>query len=362
MGLPLKQCILRKDKSRSMDPVVLTEAEREELRTRILGSVRSLNTRRRRARYALGMAMAASLAIIAGLVFLRESPTATISDFARTTATVDGKGTDKVVLVLDGGENVAMDEETARLNYSATGEHVDIGNSRAIDQEASKEKEFVYNTLIVPYGKRSEVRLSDGTKVWLNSGSRLVYPVVFPHHKREVYLEGEAIFEVSHNRERPFMVLSEGQEIEVLGTVFNVSNYLDEGSINTVLKSGSVRISYGERSLISGKDQLRLVPGTMASYNRSTQSMSSREVDVDQYFSWRDGVLIFRNDDLRYIMKRLSRYYNVEIDIAEGARGEGTFSGYLDLKEDIEKVIGTIGEATDLVYERTGDNKITITN
>ncbi|SMG51653.1 hypothetical protein SAMN03080602_04132, partial [Arenibacter troitsensis] len=87
-----------------MDPVVLTEAEREELRTRILGSVRSLNTRRRRARYALGMAMAASLAIIAGLVFLRESPTATISDFARTTATVDGKGTDKVVLVLDGGE------------------------------------------------------------------------------------------------------------------------------------------------------------------------------------------------------------------------------------------------------------------
>tara|TARA_R110000868_G_scaffold184479_7_gene426111 strand:+ start:26 stop:502 length:477 start_codon:yes stop_codon:yes gene_type:complete len=158
------------------------------------------------------------------------------------------------------------------------------------------------------------------------------------------------------------MVLSEGQEIEVLGTVFNVSNYLDEGSIHTVLKSGSVRISYGENSVISGRDQLQIVPGTMASYDRSSRNMSSREVDVDQYFSWRDGVLIFKNDDLGYIMKRLSRYYNVEIDMGDGAMEKETFSGYLDMKEDIEKVIETIREAMDLEYERINDNKITITN
>ena len=345
-----------------MDPVKLTDPEREELKARILGSVRSLDKRRRRARYAAGMAMAASLALIAGLVFLRETPTGSISDFARSTANKGGKVPDKVVLVLDGGENVAVDEEIAKINYSSTGQRVDIGNSKAIDQETSKEREVVYNTLIVPYGKRSEVQLSDGTLVWLNSGSRLVYPAVFAYDKREVYLEGEAIFEVTHDRQRPFKVLSEGQEIEVLGTVFNVSSYLDEESINTVLKSGSVRISYGERTVLSGRDKLRILPGTMASYDRSTKSISSREVDVDQYFSWRDGVLIFKNDDLDYIMKRLSRYYNVEIDIADGATGAGTFSGYLDLKEDIEKVIRTIQAATDLEYERTDDNKITITN
>ena len=240
-----------------MDPVKLTDPEREELKARILGSVRSLDKRRRRARYAAG------------------------------------KVPDKVVLVLDGGENVAVDEEIAKINYSSTGQRVDIGNSKAIDQETSKEREVVYNTLIVPYGKRSEVQLSDGTLVWLNSGSRLVYPAVFADDKREVYLEGEAIFEVTHDRQRPFKVLSEGQEIEVLGTVFNVSSYLDEESINTVLKSGSVRISYGERTVLSGRDKLRILPGTMASYDRSTKSISSREVDVDQYFSWRDGVLIF---------------------------------------------------------------------
>ena len=244
-----------------MDPVKLTDPEREELKARILSSVRSLDKRRRRARYAAGMAMAASLALIAGLVFLRETPKASISDFARSTANKGGKVPDKVVLVLDGGENVAVDEEIAKINYSSTGQRVDIGNSKAIDQETSKEREVVYNTLIVPYGKRSEVQLSDGTLVWLNSGSRLVYPAVFADDKREVYLEGEAIFEVTHDRQRPFKVLSEGQEIEVLGTVFNVSSYLDEESINTVLKSGSVRISYGERTVLSGRDKLRILPG-----------------------------------------------------------------------------------------------------
>ncbi|MCM4162318.1 hypothetical protein DHC50_01790 [Arenibacter sp. A80] len=361
MEIALKPIQVRKENSIPNGSDQLTDSERVELRARIFKSVHSFKRRRRGVRYATGMAMAASLAIIVGLVYLREDPAVSISDFARSSAAKDGKGPDKVVLVLDSGENVTLDEETARINYSTTGERVDIGNNQAIAQQVSKEKEMVYNTLIVPYGKRSEVQLSDGTRVWLNSGSRLVYPAVFAPDKREVYLDGEAIFEVAHNSERPFMVLSEGQEIEVLGTVFNVSNYLDEGSINTVLKSGSIRISYGEGSILSGRDQLQILPGTMASYDRDIKNMSSKAVDVEQYFSWRDGVLIFKNDDLRYIIKRLSRYYNVEINIAEGASGEGTFSGYLDLKEDIEKVIETIREATDLEYERVDENKITIT-
>ena len=361
--LHIKWYSLREDNIQSEGNVKLTNREKEHLKSRLLGSVRSLKARRRRTKYSIGISMAASIALIVGLwLFFEGNATQSISDFAKRSTHSNKMEADEVVLVLEEGENVAVEEETARINYSASGEQVSIGNHKAIKQKATKDQKLVYNTLIVPYGKRSVLELSDGSTVWLNSGSRLVYPVVFNKDKREVYLEGEAIFKVTHNKKHPFMVLSEGQEIEVLGTEFNVSSYLDDESISTVLKSGSIRIHYGKKKMLSAKDHLQINPGTMASYNRAKGSMGSKEVDVDRYFSWRNGELIFRNDNLEYIMKKLSRYYNVEITIVDQSSGQGTFSGHLDLKEDLDKVIGIIKETTDLKYQWIEDNKIIINN
>ena len=161
-----------------------------------------------------------------------------------------------------------------------------------------------------------------------------MFPASFSEEKREVYLEGEAIFEVTHNKKQPFIVKSKDQDIEVLGTVFNVSNYADDDSIFTVLKSGSVQINYNNDNLISSKSHLKIVPNTLATYNKKDKNVFTKTVDVETYFSWRDGVFIFKNDALKTIMKKLSRYYNVDIIINDYNLSNQTFSGYLDVNED----------------------------
>ena len=173
----------------------------------------------------------------------------------------------------------------AGVAYSETGTDVRVGN-QTVKQEALRDNKATYNTILVPYGKRTDLKLSDGTVVWLNSGTRLVYPAVFNEDNREVYLEGEAIFDVAHNPEKPFRVLSEHQRIEVLGTVFNVSSYPEDVETSTVLKSGSVRVSYSAK-----KDAaMRMTPGMRSAFNARTQKVYTQQVDPEDYFSWRDGV------------------------------------------------------------------------
>jgi ferric-dicitrate binding protein FerR (iron transport regulator) len=308
------------------------------------------------------MALAASIAVLfaSGLYFNQEKEPS-ITDFVKSSKKLQNRNAEKVTLILNKGENVNLDEDDPTITYSASGKNVSVGNSRSLNQETLDNDEVVYNTLVVPYGKRSKMKLSDGTTVWINSGSRLIYPAVFGKEKREVYVEGEAIFEVTHNENRPFIVSSENQEIEVLGTLFSVNNYDDEGTVFTVLKSGSVQISYSKNDSDNYDKTLKITPGTFAGYNKKTNKMSSKKVDVARYFSWREGVLIFKNDDLNTIMRRLSRYYNIDITIDSERLANETFSGYLDLKDDVEKVMETIKKTTDLKYDRTETQKIKIT-
>lgn len=237
-----------------------------------------------------------------------------------------------------------------------------IGNLKSISQELSKQKKAVYNTLIVPYGKRSEVVLSDGSKVWLNSGSKLIFPAIFSNDKREVYLEGEAIFEVTHNEKKSFIVKSKNQDIEVLGTIFNVSNYSDDDSIFTVLKSGSVQIHYKNDNLISSKKHLKIAPNTLATYNKKAKRIDTSTVNVETYFSWRDGVFVFKNDALKTIMKKLSRYYNVDIIINDENLSNQMFSGYLDVNEDLDHVLKIINQAetSPFTYKMIDNNQLII--
>lgn len=339
----------------------LSKQERAQLKQRVISSVYRYVRCRTILKYGIG-ATAATIAILLSIgifnTFNRSS--SSIESYAKTLK--DKNISNKVKLVLGDEQYVEISQDTSSISYSSTGDKVKIGNEKLISQNTSNQNQVVFNTLIVPYGKRSEIMLSDGSKVWLNSGSKLIFPAHFSEDKREVYLEGEAIFEVAHRQKQPFLVKSEHHEIEVLGTVFNVSNYKDDDAIYTILKRGSVQINLTKDQLFNAEKSIKITPGTMATFDKAQREIKTSAVETEPYFSWRNGVFIFKNDSLKSIMKKISRYYNVEIIINDKNLANETFSGYLDVKENIEHVIQTIQEteSSNFEYYLTKDNKLII--
>ncbi len=340
----------------------MTELEKGNLKDGIFKSIRKYNTRKRRMRLFIGSAAVMVLMLgLANYYFLPVPQEQSIADFIQSSKRANPIVTDKIVLFLGEGDGVKIDEEITEVQYSNNGEKVTIGKVNSIEQQLNGNNKLTYNTLFVPFGKRSKLMLSDGSLVWLNSGSKLIYPAKFNGDAREVYIEGEAIFEVVHNEDKPFYVIAGNQKVRVLGTIFGVSNYMDENSMNTVLKSGSVEISYYKNELLKEPmEKVRITPGTMASYDKNSKVIVSEKVDVDSHFSWKEGFFVFKKDNLRYILKRISRYYNVKIEISQNTSMDGTFSGYLNLNENVETVLESIKESTNLNYEFTGNNEITI--
>ena len=333
---------------------MLSDDEKQELRDRILKSAYLERSRKRKKWMVMA---AASVVFLIGIgIFFQRSSEQSLEGYVKSSPKVEVEEANGVTLILGSGNNLNLEEENAMIQYSDTGEEVNVGSGKTVNQKSMKNDKSLFNTLLVPYGKRTNLRLSDGTMVWLNSGSKLVYPAVFHGKTREVYLEGEAIFEVTHNAQKPFKVQSSNQEIEVLGTVFNVSSYKDDKFMYTVLKSGSVRINYSNKT-----KTVKLKPGTLASYDPVSAETRTKAVNVNDYFSWRDGFLNFKKDNLKFIMTKLSRYYNVEIVIENEALAHQTFSGRLDLKEDVGEVIGLIRETSDFKVEDI-QGRIVLTN
>ena len=348
------------DEKNNLNFQKLSRKDKSLLKKRIYGSIYAYRRRKYAFRFA-AVGLSAIVAIFLSFsLFNAKDPNSAIEKFAEIHN--DKTTNQDVQLILNGNKNISITEKVAQISYSNSGEEVSIGKSNSVTQYAASPSGPIFNTLIVPFGKRSEIVLSDGSKVWLNSGSKLIFPARFNVEKREVYLEGEAIFEVSHNKNKPFFVKSKNHEIQVLGTLFNVSNYNDDDAIYTVLKSGSVQINYTSNTLFNSEKNIKMKPGTKVTFNKTKLDVKEANVDVEPYFSWRDGVFIFKNDPLKSIMKKISRYYDVEIIITDDARANETFSGYLDVKDSIESVLETIKETEPpgFEYKFSADHKIII--
>ena len=336
-----------------------SEEEKQALKQDIIDSAESVKSKERNARIKrfLGYAAVACVIGIIATVFYSRIPDANASDIERfveqSNEEINFKS-DQVTILLEENQ-INLSEDSTEVAYSSKGDQLTLGNGKSIQQKVNSKNKAVFNTIIVPYGKRGKLTLSDGTKVWLNSGSRLVYPLVFSKDKREVYLQGEAIFDVAHNKEKAFKVLSDNQEISVLGTVFNVSVYPGDDAQQTVLKEGSVLVTYKEE-----KKQLKMAPGDFSEYNTASKKIATRKVDPDVYFSWRDGELTLNRTDLGSIVKKLSRYYNVEIAIKNEDLQNETFSGKLDLKETLEDVLLTIRNTSEFQYEYKNNDTLVI--
>lgn len=325
---------------------MLTEKEKDFLKYRIKTSVSNYRLKKRRRNITFLMSAAAIAIIFLAIPYTGFIDTE--SDIEKYVNKNDFSITNNedVQLVLGTQEAILIKEKASDITYSSSGESVQINDLKKVTQ-AVKGK---FNTIIVPYGKRTKITLSEGTKVWLNSGSRLTYPVVFNGDTREVYLMGEAIFDVTHNKEQPFYVKTNDYDVKVLGTVFNVSSYDDDTYTSTALERGSVEIKYAKKSFL-GKSSLRIIPGTLAVYDNVNERIYSKRVDVTKYMSWRDGKFILKKQKLEGILKKLARYYNVEIVVQSEELNKETFSGHLDLKENIEKVLDVIKETSDLKYK-----------
>jgi len=184
---------------------------------------------------------------------------------------------------------------------------------------------------------KSQTLLPDGTKVWLNSDSKLSYPVSFARDERNVKLEGEAFFDVAKDKKHPFFVDLGEIGIEVTGTTFNAINYREEEQTEVVLTSGEVKI-------IEQNDNKKLLitemrPGQMAVYKKDNQRLSLQDVDAEKYTSWIEGRMIFRDDVMQEVVKKLGRRYHVEIKIADPE-----IAGYVYTASFKDETIGQIME------------------
>ncbi len=186
-----------------------------------------------------------------------------------------------------------------------------------------------FNIITTPRGGQYQLVLADGTKVWLNAASSIKYPVVFNGNERKVELTGEAYFEVAHNKEKPFKVISNGQEIEVLGTHFNINAYTDENVVKTTLLEGSVKVTAG------GKNKM-LKPGEQARLEKGNILVA--DVDVNEAIAWKNGFFQFKDNNIRAIMQQLGRWYDVDIKY-EGNLPEREFSGAISRNVNLSQIL-----------------------
>ena len=223
---------------------------------------------------------------------------------------------DVIRLQFDNGEIHFLSVEDEKPITDAQGNVMGKKEGNKLNYQNSKpEGKLIYNTLTIPFGKRFEITLSDGTLVHLNAGSSLKYPVNFQKgKKREVFLKGEAFFDVSEDKLNSFVVSTSGMDVTVLGTEFNVSAYPEDSFINTVLVEGSVSLTSNGNNLGKVNSPLLLKPGFKAEWDNQSGKANIEDVDTNIYTSWTSGKLIIKNLPFKNIIKRLERNFNVTIE------------------------------------------------
>ena len=218
------------------------------------------------------------------------------------------------------------------------------------DSVVTEEGELSYNQIIVPAGERFSVRLSDGTKVWINSESSLRYPAYFGKSIREVEARGNVYFEVAKDSTRPFVVVSRELKTEVLGTRFEVNTYGDRDEVSATLVEGSVRVNVGSRFVV-------IKPNQQFTFNTKNGTIEVNKVDAARKVMWKDGVLVIDNEAFRDVIWKLERWYGVAIVNETGLVFTQSFSGEFD-REDIHVAIESLCANLNITYTMDKDRII----
>lgn len=250
-------------------------------------------------------------------------------------------------LITGSGKEIRIKGTKSDLALNTSGSQLKIDQDSIINIESEIGQ---MAELVVPYGKRSNIELSDGTKVWLNAGSKLVFPQKFTGKNRKVFLKGEGYFEVAKNTEVPFIVSANQMDVRVYGTRFNVSSFDSDIQVEVVLVQGEVGLKENNLKGLFRKE-VKLNPYQKAIYNKTTSQISVEPVtNVSYYTSWKEGLLEFNRESILYVFDRLSRYYNIQFVTEGSVELNKKISGKLDLKESLEIVMKVVSDAAPIIY------------
>lgn len=348
LRLPIEEAIdLYKENIRFND-FNMPDQEISECVVSLQNQIHLKKRKRNSKRIVLGIsAIAASIAIILflPLLFNKNNHVQDISIFAQALPDNTDPYSADTKLILSENNTVVLHNSESFIQYEEDG-------IKADDNIIQKEEAASYNQLITPYGKRSVVTFSDGTKAWVNAGTKLIYPAEFSKGKREIYVDGEIYIEVVENKKQPFVIKTSQMDIEVLGTKFNVSAYEADKTKSVVLLSGSVGISSSTH-----KKHIVLKPNQKYSDIESFHTVEN--VDASIYILWTQGLYQFESEKLANIITRLERYYGIRIE-CDTAIAELKCSGKLDLKDDIHKLLEELSRALAITYQRNSDGSYVI--
>jgi ferric-dicitrate binding protein FerR (iron transport regulator) len=219
-----------------------------------------------------------------------------------------------------------------------------LGKSSLFEQKA----QLQYTSVVADYGQISKVVLPDSTVIWLNSGTTLTYNNHFAIDNRDLTLKGQAYLEVAKNKHLPLIVSSGDLNVKVLGTKFDVDAYPDEKQIEVVLKCGSVELSNSKIKSF----KYRLKPGEKADYNLESKDVAINKVDLNHYFAWKDGEMVFKDTPMNEVLKTLERKFNVEFEIKNPAIYKSLFTATFK-KESLREILDYIHYTSHIKYTIT---------
>jgi hypothetical protein len=260
-----------------------------------------------------------------------------------------------IILTTSSGAKIILDADEIELNKLEG--VVDSKTNMLVYNKFENNKKLVKNKISIPYGKRFKLNLSDGTMVHLNSGSSLTYPVNFIEGiDREVFLTGEAFFDVSSDSLNTFKVVSTGSYVEVYGTKFNYKDYQEDNFSEIILTEGSL----GVKNTINNSETIVIKPGYRAKVNYAGEDIEVKEVNTVLYTSWVDGRIIFRNENINNMITKLERIYDVVIINNNDKLNDLYINAtILTETESIENVLDYLEEIYNINYQ-TLNNKIII--
>jgi len=304
------------------------------------------------------------LFISAGLVYFKDTggagDTKIVSTTLKSPITIE-PGSKKATLTLPDGEIIDLEaQEKGMLHVNG---HTNIQKVRSgqiiyqagqgADNNHNKQNKLSYNELKTPKGGEYQITLLDGTRVWLNSASSLRFPSTFSGGKRQVILSGEAYFEVAKNAKMPFIVAVGKTEIKVLGTHFNVSGYSDDDITTTTLLEGAVELT-------NGKNEGILRPGQQAAISKTSGGIQISAGDLAQAMAWKNGYFRFDDQDIRGIMKEVSRWYDVEVEFRGKALNNKQFGGTFYRNKGIAELLSHLEQLDNNIHFKIIGRRIEI--